>query len=266
MTAIAVSVSELCKAFGDKERQLVVLDKISFDLERGSLTTIVGPSGCGKSTLLNVLAGIEKITSGTMQIHADATGTELGYVFQSPRLLPWLTIEQNLLFVRPRNVDEPTYRQRLDIYLEMVGLKGIEHKYPYQLSGGMQQRAGIARALCVEPAVLMMDEPFSHLDEITAEQMRAEMLRIWQETGRTILFVTHDIQEAVELGDRLIMLDYHGHITEDIHISLPRPRSVTDRFFVECYADVVRRFRQIQARRLKELGVGDASKAQPLAA
>lgn len=258
MAPTAVSVRELSKAFGEKNRQLLVLDKLSFDVDQGSLTTIVGPSGCGKSTLLNVLAGIEKITSGTVDIKSDKAGTELAYVFQSPRLLPWLTIEQNLLFVRPADVDEATYRQRLDLYLNMVGLKGIEYKYPYQLSGGMQQRAGIARALCVEPAVLMMDEPFSHLDEITAEQMRAELLRIWKETGRTILFVTHDIQEAVELGDRVIMLNYHGQITEDIPILLPRPRDVTDRGFVSCYAGVAQSFRTMQAARLEELAAGAA--------
>ena len=256
MTQPAVSVRELTKAFGDKRRQHVVLDAISFDVEQGSLTTIVGPSGCGKSTLLNMLAGIEKITSGTVNIRCDKAGTELAYVFQSPRLLPWLTIEQNLLFVRPADVDEATYRKRMARYLTMVGLTGVEHKYPYQLSGGMQQRTGIARALCVEPAVLMMDEPFSHLDEITAEQMRAELLQIWQETGRTILFVTHDIQEAVELGDRVIMLGYHGQITEDIRIDLPRPRVVTELDFVASYAGVAQCFRRMQAARLEELAAG----------
>ena len=261
MAATAVSVRELTKTFGEKRRQLVVLDRITFDVEQGSLTTIVGPSGCGKSTLLNVLAGIERITSGTVEIRCDKAGTELAYVFQSPRLLPWLTIEQNLLFVRPASVDEASYRNRMNLYLEMVGLKGIEHKFPYQLSGGMQQRAGLARALCVEPAVLMMDEPFSHLDEITAEQMRSEMLRIWQETGRTILFVTHDIQEAVELGDRVIILNYHGQITEDIPITLPRPREVTERDFVASYAGVAQCFRRMQAARLEELGQSGSSPA-----
>jgi NitT/TauT family transport system ATP-binding protein len=157
------------------------------------------------------------------------------------------------MFVRPPHVDKARHKERAQHYLKMVGLKNVGHKYPHQLSGGMQQRAGIARGLCVEPAVLLMDEPFSHLDEITAEQMRAELLRIWQETKRTIIFITHDIQEAVQLGDRLIMLDYHGHIFADIEIKLPRPREFTDRAFVDFYANVVRRFHEMQVRRAEEI-------------
>jgi len=252
MNTPAVSVRELVKYFGD----LRVFDCISFDVDQSSLTTIVGFSGCGKTTLLNVLAGIEPLTSGSAEVGSGKDRTaRLGYVFQTPRLLPWLTIEQNLMFIRPDDVDEVTHRQRSLHYLEMVGLKGVEHKFPYQLSGGMQQRAGLARALCIEPAVLLMDEPFSHLDEITAAGMREEMLRIWQETRRTILFVTHDIQEAIELGDRLIMLDYHGHIFDDIQIPLPRPRSFTDPAFMDIYANVMRSLLRMQAERAEELQV-----------
>jgi len=250
MTSTAVSVQDLVKCFGD----LRVLDNVTFDVEESSFTTIVGFSGCGKSTLLNVLAGIEPITSGKAELGSGMNHkARLGYVFQSPRLLPWLTIEQNLVFVRPDDVDEKTHLERVEKYLKMVGLKNACHKFPYQLSGGMQQRAGIARALCIEPAVLLMDEPFSHLDEITAGGMREEMLRIWQETHRTILFVTHDMQEAVELGDRLIMLDYHGRIFVDIKIDLPRPRSLTNRDFIDFYSNVVRHLQDMQSRRAEEL-------------
>jgi NitT/TauT family transport system ATP-binding protein len=250
MATIAVSVKDLVKCFGE----LRVLDNVSFDVEESSLTTIVGFSGCGKSTLLNVLAGIEPLTSGRAEVSASKNrSARLGYVFQSPRLLPWLTIEQNMAFVRPDEVDEITHMERAKKYLDMVGLKNVRHKFPYQLSGGMQQRAGIARALCIEPAVLLMDEPFSHLDEITAGGMRDEMLRIWQETRRTILFVTHDMQEAVELGDRLIMLDYHGRIFVDLKIDLPRPRRLTDRVFIDFYSNVVRYLQDMQSRRAEEL-------------
>jgi NitT/TauT family transport system ATP-binding protein len=250
MATIAVSVKDLVKCFGE----LRVLDNVSFDVEESSLTTIVGFSGCGKSTLLNVLAGIEPLTSGRAVVSASKNrSARLGYVFQSPRLLPWLTIEQNMAFVRPDEVDEITHMERAKKYLDMVGLKNVRHKFPYQLSGGMQQRAGIARALCIEPAVLLMDEPFSHLDEITAGGMRDEMLRIWQETRRTILFVTHDMQEAVELGDRLIMLDYHGRIFVDLKIDLPRPRRLTDRVFIDFYSNVVRYLQDMQSRRAEEL-------------
>jgi NitT/TauT family transport system ATP-binding protein len=250
MATVAVSVKDLVKCFGEQR----VLDNVSFDVEESSLTTIVGFSGCGKSTLVNVLAGIEPLTSGKAEVSAGKNrSARLGYVFQSPRLLPWLTIEQNMAFVRPDEVDEITHMERAKKYLDMVGLKNVRHKFPYQLSGGMQPRAGIARALCIEPAVLLMDEPFSHLDEITAGGMRDEMLRIWQETRRTILFVTHDMQEAVELGDRLIMLDYHGRIFVDLKIDLPRPRRLTDRVFIDFYSNVVRYLQDMQSRRAEEL-------------
>jgi NitT/TauT family transport system ATP-binding protein len=249
----AISVRNLIKTYGDPGRELLVLDKISFDVSASTLVTIVGPSGSGKSTLLNVLAGLEPYKSGNVDIYSNTGGSKLGYVFQSPRLLPWLTIEDNLMFVRPEHVDKGLHKQRIQHYLKMVGLRNVGQKYPYQLSGGMQQRVGIARGLCVEPTVLLMDEPFSHLDEITAEQMRSELLRIWQETKRTIIFITHDMQEAVQLGDRLIMLDYQGHIFDDIKIDLPRPREFTERAFVDFYADIVRRFHQMQAKRAEEL-------------
>jgi NitT/TauT family transport system ATP-binding protein len=256
MTTTAISVKDLVKSFGDSGREHVVLNGLSFDVDNGTLTTIVGPSGSGKSTLLNVLAGLEPYKSGAVKIHSsESSAADLGYVFQSPRLLPWLNIIDNLMFVRPKGVKETTHRQRAQQYLDMVGLKGVEHKFPYQLSGGMQQRAGLARGLAVEPQVLLMDEPFSHLDEITAEQMRAELLRIWQETGRTIIFITHDMQEAIQLGDRLLMLGYHGKIVEDIKIALPRPREFTDHAFVDFYANVVSRFHQMQADRAGELAV-----------
>lgn len=260
MTTTAVTVRDLVKSYGDEGREHRVLDGISFDVEDGTLTTIVGPSGSGKSTLLNVLAGLEPYSAGSVKVRSsEATGADLGYVFQSPRLLPWLTIADNIMFVRPQIVNASTHRQRMQHYLEMVGLKGVGHKYPYQLSGGMQQRAGLARGLSVEPAVLLMDEPFSHLDEITAEQMRSELLRIWQETGRTIIFITHDMQEAIQLGDRLIMLGYEGKIVEDIPINLPRPREFTDQAFVEFYADVVARFHKMQANRAQELAEAEVS-------
>ena len=257
---IAVSVRNLVKTYGDEGREHLVLDNISFDVQEGTLTTIVGPSGSGKSTLLNVLSGLEAYKSGSVEVKSNKnTNTDLGYVFQSPRLLPWLNINDNLMFVRPKGVNETAHQQRTKHYLDMVGLKGVGHKFPYQLSGGMQQRAGLARGLSVEPAVLLMDEPFSHLDEITAEQMRSELLRIWQETRRTIIFITHDMQEAIQLGDRIIMLGYHGKIVEDIQIDLPRPRKFTDHAFVDFYADVVARFHHMQAARAEELAEAEVS-------
>lgn len=242
----AISIRDLVKTFEQKGQPLRVLPGLSFDVEATTFMTIVGPSGSGKSTLLNILAGLEEQTSGTVRIGTGGAGARLGYVFQSARLLPWLTVEDNLRFVRPQDVEPASFEPRVSRYLELVGLADVGDKFPHQLSGGMQQRVGIARALCVEPAVLLMDEPFSHLDEITAEQLRHELLRIWRETKQTIIFITHDMQEAITLGDRVLMLSFEGRIVEDLPITLPRPRNFTDRIFVETYADLVNRFHRMR--------------------
>jgi NitT/TauT family transport system ATP-binding protein len=244
----AVSIHNLVKIFDDDGREHCVLPGLSLDIAETSFVTFVGPSGSGKTTLLNIIAGLEEQTHGTVEIRSGAHLAQLGYVFQSARLLPWLTVEENLRFVRPESVEVSEFEQGLQHYLELVGLSGVGQKYPHQLSGGMQQRVGIARALCVEPAVLLMDEPFSHLDEITAEQMRTELLRIWQETKRTIIFITHDMREAVTLGDRLIMLNFCGEIVEDLAVDLPRPRQFADRNFIEFYAELVQCFHTLQAK------------------
>lgn len=245
-TEAAVSIQNLVKIFDDDGREHCVLPGLSLDIAETSFVTIVGPSGSGKSTLLNIIAGLEEQTSGTVEIRSGSHLAQLGYVFQSARLLPWLTIEENLRFVKPESFEVSEFEKGLQNYLELVGLRGVGQKYPHQLSGGMQQRVGIARALCVEPAVLLMDEPFSHLDEITAEQMRMELLRIWQETKRTIIFITHDMREAVTLGDRLIMLNFGGEVVEDLAVDLPRPREFSDKRFIEFYAELVKRFHTLQ--------------------
>ncbi|HEY5622943.1 MAG TPA: ABC transporter ATP-binding protein [Gammaproteobacteria bacterium] len=242
----AVSIRGLVKVFSDGERDHRVLPGVSLEIAESSFVTIVGPSGSGKTTLLNIIAGLEEQTEGDVDIHSGSRATQLGYVFQSARLLPWLTIEDNLRFVRPEHSDEAEFETGIRRYLDLVGLGNVGRKYPHQLSGGMQQRVGIARALCVEPAVLLMDEPFSHLDEITAEQMRAELLRIWKETQRTIIFITHDMREAVTLGDRLVMLNFRGEVVEDLEIGLPRPREFSDKRFIEFYAGLVQRFHTLQ--------------------
>jgi NitT/TauT family transport system ATP-binding protein len=247
-TQTAVSIQNLVKIFDDDGREHCVLPGLSLDIAATSFVTFVGPSGSGKSTLLNIIAGLEQQTRGTVEIKSGAHEAQLGYVFQSARLLPWLTIEENLRFVKPENVDAAEFEQGVQHYLELVGLHGVGQKYPHQLSGGMQQRVGIARALCVEPAVLLMDEPFSHLDEITAEQMRVELLRIWEETKRTIIFITHDMREAVTLGDRLIMLNFRGEIVEDLVVDLPRPREFSEKRFIEFYARLVQRFHTLQTK------------------
>ena len=247
---IVVQIDKLVKNFLDEEgRDHCVLPGISLNVFQGTFLTIVGPSGSGKTTLLNIIAGLEEKTNGIVKIDGGIDGSQLAYVFQSARLLPWLTVEENLRFVKPENTKEKSFEKKIHYYLGLVGLGGVARHYPHKLSGGMQQRVGIARALCVEPAVLLMDEPFSHLDEITAEQMRAELLQIWADTKQTIVFVTHDMQEAVKLGDRMVMFNFGGEIVEDIPINLPRPRELSDRLFIEFYARAVDRFQNIRKKK-----------------
>ena len=173
------------------------LDGIDFEMSGQTFVTMVGPSGCGKSTFLNIVSGIERPTSGSLTVTNDeGKPARLGYVFQDPRLLPWRTVMDNLFYVHHDKSEEK--RSQMERYVDMVGLKGFEQMYPAHLSGGMQQRVGIARALSVEPDILLMDEPFSHLDAITARGLREELQAIWQETKKTVLFVTHDVLEAVQ--------------------------------------------------------------------
>jgi NitT/TauT family transport system ATP-binding protein len=206
--------------------RLRVLEDISFELSNHSFTSILGPSGCGKSTILNLIAGLDNHSSG--QISID--GTRIGFVFQQPRLLNWRTVVQNVtLPLEQLKFDPAAMRSLAEKYLRLVGLAGYETYYPLQLSGGMQQRVSIARALAVDPDILLMDEPFSGLDEMTARSLRQELIRIWQETGKTILFVTHSISEAVFLSQQiLIVTTKPARIHKKISVELPYPRQYGD--------------------------------------
>ena len=193
---------------------------------------VLGPSGCGKSTLLRLTAGLLAPTSGRVEVFGlpvDGPRDDIGIVFQKPTLLPWATIEDNVVFpIRHKHgrvgVED---RARARDLLEMVGLNGFEKRLPSELSGGMQQRVGIARALLMDPDILLMDEPFSALDALTREEMGFELLRIWQERPKTVLFITHSISEAVLLADRVIVMSERpGRVIEDMAVPLPRPRTV----------------------------------------
>jgi NitT/TauT family transport system ATP-binding protein len=205
------------------------LRDIRLDISDGEFISIVGPSGCGKSTLLKILAGILARSSGEVTMRGrPLTGPsrDLGVVFQSPVLLPWLTVLQNVMVplkIQRRDRSEGEARAR-DL-LAMVGLSGFERKYPSELSGGMQQRVGICRALVHDPAILLMDEPFGALDAMTRETMNEELQRIWSERQKTILLVTHSIPEAIHLADRVVVMTPRpGRIVEVIDVDLPRPR------------------------------------------
>jgi len=238
-----VKVENLRKVFEGLERPVVALDGVSFEASGHTFVSIVGPSGCGKSTLLNILAGVEVPTSGTAEIREGDRRARVGYVFQAPRLLPWRTVLDNMLFVQ-RDRDDGT-RERALRYLDMVGLTEFRAAFPAQLSGGMQQRVGIARAFSIEPDALLMDEPFSHLDAITARALRRELHSIWIETKKTVLFVTHDVGEAVELSNRIVILGRGGKLREDLTLDLPFPRDPADDRVALAKADVLRKFEEL---------------------
>jgi NitT/TauT family transport system ATP-binding protein len=207
------------------------LTGIDLTMGEGAFISIVGPSGCGKSTLLKILAGILDRTAGQIWMHGKALSgpsRELGVVFQAPVLLPWRTVVENVMVPievqkRDRGVYEPIARK----YIQMVGLSGFEHRYPNELSGGMQQRVGICRALVHDPSILLMDEPFGALDAMTREHMDVELQRIWLESRKNIVLVTHSIPEAVYLADRVVVMTPRpGRIVDVIDVDLPRPRTL----------------------------------------
>jgi NitT/TauT family transport system ATP-binding protein len=210
-------------ANGDR---LPVLEDISFEVADGSFTSILGPSGCGKSTILNLIAGLDNHSSGEISID----GSRIGFVFQQPRLLNWRTLAQNVMLpLEHQRFGNQRMQSLAAKYLELVGLSGYESYYPLQLSGGMQQRVAIARALAIDPDILLMDEPFSGLDEITARKLRQELLRIWRETGKTILFVTHSISESVFLSQEILIVTARpAKIFKRITVDLPYPRHYGD--------------------------------------
>jgi NitT/TauT family transport system ATP-binding protein len=238
-----VKVEGLRKVFEGTDRTVVALDDVSFEASGHTFVSIVGPSGCGKSTLLNILAGVESPTAGSAQILEDGRRARVGYVFQSPRLLPWRSVLDNMLFVQKERTDET--RARAARYLELVGLADAQKAFPGQLSGGMQQRVGIARAFSIEPDALLMDEPFSHLDAITARGLRRELHALWVETQKTVLFVTHDVGEAVELSNRVVILAKGGRLREDLAVDLPFPRDPADDAVALMKANVLRTFEEL---------------------
>jgi NitT/TauT family transport system ATP-binding protein len=222
-----VEISGLSKWFGDLE----ALRQIDVAVEPGEFISVVGPSGCGKTTFLRMVAGLEPATSGTILIDGQplrGPGNNRGFVFQNDSLLPWRTVLANAL-IGPEVAGKVGDRERqrtLDL-LKLVGLGGFENYYPRQLSGGMRQRVNLARALAIDPDVLLMDEPFASLDAQTREIMQTELLRIWEQGRKTVLFVTHQIDEAVFLSDRVLVFARRpGRLQENIEIKLPRPRAL----------------------------------------
>lgn len=230
--ALAINVVNVSKSFPSDEGKKLILDKVSLSCEDGSFTALIGPSGCGKSTLLRMVAGLmEPDDGGAILLYAKrpeavrANG-ELGIAFQDPALLPWRTVSENLCLPWQILKNRPAdYVQRISAQLELVGLKGYEKFRPGELSGGMRQRVAIARALITEPKLLMLDEPFGALDQILRRSMNEELQRIWMQRNVTTLLVTHGIDEAVFLADRVVIMQANpGRITHIVNIDFPRPR------------------------------------------
>ena len=226
----------VAKVFGEGAERYLALEGIDLEISEGEFVCLLGPSGCGKSTLLNILAGFEQASAGSVDFEGApvrGAGKDRVMFFQDAgaALLPWLSAEENVRFaLRVRKVPKAEWPALIDKVLAMVGLKEHRRKFPAQLSGGMRQRLQIARALAVEPKVLLMDEPFGALDALTRRRMHGFLLEIWQRTGKTIVFVTHDIAEAVALADRICIMSLGpgSRITEVIPVALPRPRDLSD--------------------------------------
>lgn len=227
-----VKITGVGKRYWSRSGQPIhALDNIDLSLAAGEFVTIVGPSGCGKSTLLKIIAGILTQTNGTIEVagrRSHGPNSEIGVVFQNPVLLPWRTVIANVCIPGEIQKTDVTEREtRAKELLAMVGLRGFEEKFPHELSGGMQQRVGIARALQHDPALLLMDEPFGALDAMTREQMNLDMQRIWSANTKTVLLVTHSIPEAVFLADRVVVMSARpGRIADIIEVELPRPRTL----------------------------------------
>jgi len=212
--------------------RLLALDNINLHVEDGEFVSIVGPSGCGKTTFINLCDGLLKPTAGKIDIdgkQVTGPGTDRGMVFQDSCLMPWRTVFKNVIFgLECQRLDDAEGQERARKFIKLVGLQGFEDHYPHELSGGMQQRCNLARALTVDPKILIMDEPFAALDAQTREIMQSELLRIWREAKKTVLFITHQINEAIYLADRVVIFGARpGKVKQTIKIDLPRPRALS---------------------------------------
>jgi NitT/TauT family transport system ATP-binding protein len=240
------------------KEQVVALGGISLDVEQGEFLVFVGPSGCGKSTLLQIIAGLEEPGSGTAEVSKSADGQkQTGMVFQEYALFPWRTVQENIVFgPEVRNVPREQRKANAQNLIDLVHLRGFEHRYPHELSGGMRQRVALARALANDPAILLFDEPLASLDAQTRKVLQAELVRIWQETKRTFIYVTHALDEAVLLGDRVVLFTARpGRIKEIVSVRLPRPRSITGRQEIELLEYLSEQIREEVERSLKAEGL-----------
>jgi NitT/TauT family transport system ATP-binding protein len=240
--ALAVSLDAVSKVFGHAGDATHALDRVSLDVARGEFVCLIGASGCGKSTLLNLVAGLDRPTSGTVTVHAKRTSL----MFQESALFPWLTVRGNVeLALRLDGVPKSARRGRVHELLELVHLEDFADKRPHELSGGMRQRTALARALAQESDVLLMDEPFGALDAMTRDLLHDELEALWTRTGLTVLFVTHNVREAVRLGNRVVLLTSRpGRIAEEYPVDSGRPRRIDSAQVAELAASITDRLRE----------------------
>lgn len=242
MPKALVEINEISKTFHAAAERTWVLDRIQLTVHEGEIVSIIGPSGCGKSTLLKIVAGLDTEVTGEVTLEQQritSPSREKGFIFQEHRLFPWLTVERNI--AADLSLRNPDVRRRVDEMIDLVKLRGFEKAYPKQLSGGMSQRVAIARALLRNPKVLLLDEPFGALDAFTRSHMQDALLDIWRNNQTTMLFVTHDIDEAVFLSHRVVVLDARpGRIKKIVPIDLPYPRKRTGSAFQEFRTIILR--------------------------
>jgi NitT/TauT family transport system ATP-binding protein len=224
----AIDIAGLCKAYVSGQGRVLALDHIDLRVAPGEFVCIVGPSGCGKSTLLRILAGLDHHSGGRITVEATGWPVQNAMVFQESGLFPWMSVEANVRFgLMTRGVPDAEASARVEAALRLVGLSKFRRHYPHQLSGGMRQRSAIARAFVTDPAMLLMDEPFAALDAQNRVILQAELVRIWEHTGKTVLYVTHSIEEALLLGDRCVLMTAQpGRIKQIIDVPFPHPRNL----------------------------------------
>ncbi|MBI4318223.1 MAG: ABC transporter ATP-binding protein [Chloroflexi bacterium] len=224
-----VRIDGLTKIFDVRQAKVIALDEVSLTIPEGQFLCIVGPSGCGKTTLLRILGGLETPTSGGISVgHRDRSSPVNSMIFQEQSVFPWMTVTDNITYgLRMRGVDKKTRDEIAQFYINKVGLRKFATAYPFQLSGGMKQRVSVARAFANDPEIFLMDEPFAALDEQNKLLLQEELLRIWDETRKTVIFITHSIDEAIVLSDRVIVMTAHpGKVKADVPVDFPRPRRV----------------------------------------
>lgn len=228
--AVKVKIDQVKRIFNVRGNEVVALNGVDLDIMENEFVCVVGPSGCGKSTLLNMIAGLDKPSSGAIYMDGkeiDGPSPERGVVFQQYALFPWLTVEKNVAFgLKLRGLDQKTVEEETKKYLEMVELSSFAKSYPKELSGGMKQRVAIARAYAVNPQVLLMDEPFGALDAQTRTQLQTELLKTWEKEQKTCFFITHDVEEAIILAQKVVIMSARpGRIKEIVEINIPHPRT-----------------------------------------